>query len=302
MAASSFVNEERKIVFVSCGQYSEEERALGKRVAELVREFTPFDGYFAENQTTLATLTENVLRRLYESVGLIVIMHHRGTVETPGRKLTRASVWVEQEVAVATLMQQILKRPLHVALFVQEGIAMEGIRQQLQLNPVEFESSEEVIGKLRDTLPLWKIPRYIGDEELRAKVDSIYLSVRVNNGQHGDVTIDVENHSDTDAVIKSILLRSNGIRVCGPVPRPEGANWSIRAGGKVPIRFSAKRCAERILANSSERSLPVGNSGRLFFPTIEVKLRCEILGLERTFTEKSNVQVERLNGEITGIR
>jgi hypothetical protein len=97
------MSEPRKTVFISCGQYSEEERALGKSAAELVRQCTPFDGYFAENQTTLATLTENVLTRLYESVGLIVIMHHRGTVETPRGRLTRASVWVEQEVAVATL-------------------------------------------------------------------------------------------------------------------------------------------------------------------------------------------------------
>jgi hypothetical protein len=120
------MSSERKSVFVSCGQFSEDERSLGKRVAELVDECTPFVGYFAENQTTLETLTENVLRRLYECVGLIVIMHYRGTVETSTRTLTRASVWIEQEVAVATLMQQILKRPLHVALFVQRGIAIEG--------------------------------------------------------------------------------------------------------------------------------------------------------------------------------
>jgi len=116
------VTEKRKSVFISCGQFTEEERALGKRVSELVSECTPFEGYFAENQTTLATLTENVLRRLYDSVGLIVIMHHRGMVEVPGRKLTRASVWIEQEVAVATLMQQILKRPLHVALFANPAV------------------------------------------------------------------------------------------------------------------------------------------------------------------------------------
>jgi hypothetical protein len=30
----------------------------------------------------------------------------------------------------------ILKRPLQVALFIQKGIAIEGIPQQLQLNPV----------------------------------------------------------------------------------------------------------------------------------------------------------------------
>src|ERR1700675_1915434 len=133
--------ERRKTVFISCGQYAPEERELGKQVCEMVAKYSPFDGYFAENQTTLKALSENVLRRLYESVGLIVIMHHRGKIE--GRDITRASVWIEQEFAMGTLMEQILRRPLHVALFVQRGIAIEGIRQQIQLNPVEFTSSDE---------------------------------------------------------------------------------------------------------------------------------------------------------------
>lgn len=177
-------------------------------MAELVDECTTFVGYFAENQTTLETLTDNVLRRLYESVGLIVIMHHRGTVETPNRTLTRASVWIEQEVAVATLMQQILKRPLHVALFVQRGIAIEGIRQQLQLNPMEFGSGDEVIAKLRAILPAWKNPLYVGDEELRKMVESADLSIRVDNGHHSNLTIEIENHSKMDALVRSIVLWS----------------------------------------------------------------------------------------------
>jgi len=50
---------------------------------------------------------------LYESVGLIVIIHHRGKIE--GCNTIRASVWIEQEVAIATLMEQVLGRPLYVA-------------------------------------------------------------------------------------------------------------------------------------------------------------------------------------------
>jgi hypothetical protein len=98
--------EGRKTVFISCGQFTEEEKALGKEACELVKKLTPFEGYFAENQTTLKALSENILRRLYESVGLIVIMimHHRGKIE--GRDITRASVWIEQEVAIATLLAQ----------------------------------------------------------------------------------------------------------------------------------------------------------------------------------------------------
>src|SRR5258708_17586803 len=106
--------EDRKTIFISCGQYKDEERDLGKRVCRLVEECTPVQGYFAQNQTTLKALSENVLRRLYESVGLIVIMHHRGKIER--RDTIRASVWIEQEVAMATLMEQVLGRPLHVEL------------------------------------------------------------------------------------------------------------------------------------------------------------------------------------------
>src|SRR6266436_9158472 len=154
-----------KTVFISCGQYTEEEKELGKQACELVKTLTPFDGYFAQNQTTLKALSENILRRLYESVGLIVIMHHRGKIED--RDITRASVWIEQEVAIATLMEQILRRPLHVALFVQRGTAIEGIRQQLQLNAYSFTTGEEVIARLREELPSWTEPLYQGDEERR---------------------------------------------------------------------------------------------------------------------------------------
>src|SRR6267143_5738934 len=127
--------ERRKTIFISCGQYAPQERELGKQVCEMVAKYTPFEGYFAQNQTTLKALSENVLSRLYESVGLVAIMHHRGKIE--GSDRIRASVWIEQEIAMATLMEQVLGRRLHVALFIQHGMAIEGIRQQIQLNPIE---------------------------------------------------------------------------------------------------------------------------------------------------------------------
>lgn len=301
--AVNFMTAGRKSVFVSCGQFSEEERTLGKRVSELVGECTPFVGYFAENQTTLETLTENVLRRLYESVGLIVIMHHRGKVETPTRTLTRGSVWIEQEVAVATLMQQILKRPLHVAFFVQRGIAIEGIRQQLLFNPtMEFVSGEEVIARLGEILPAWTTPLYVGDEELRKLVESADLSMRVDNGHHANLTIEIENQSTMDALIRSIVLWSKGTRVCRPVTPPDGVIWKIPAGRQLPIQFTAKENVAQTLANIYEQGPPVGSYPRTFRAELEVELRCELSGIERTFKENCMVQVELLNRQITGIR
>jgi hypothetical protein len=205
------VPERQKTVFISCGQYAPEENDLGKLACELVEEITPFKAYFAEYQTTLKALSENVLSRLYESVGLIVIMRHRGKIE--GREISRALVWIEQEIAIATMMEQVVRRPLHVALFIQPGISIEGIRQQLQLNPVEFMSPEDVTGHLRKILPKWTEPLYVGDQELRTLVDSVYLSIAVQNGNKRDLTIGIQNHSDVDVKVKSIVLWSKDKRV-----------------------------------------------------------------------------------------
>jgi hypothetical protein len=290
---------ERKSVFVSCGQFSEEERSLGTRVAELVNECTPFAGYFAESQTTLQTLTENVLRRLYESVGLIVIMHHRGTVETPTRTLTRASVWVEQEVAVATLMQQILKRPLHVVLFIQKGIAIEGIRQQLQLNPVEFVNGDEVVARLRTILPAWRSSLYVGDDELRKLVDSADVSIRIDNAHHANVTLEIENHSEMDLTVKSMLMRSKDTKVCGPVYPPDGVKWEVPAKRRIPILFTAKENA--VLAIETVNDVVHHTGYPLPRADVLVELRCDLRGIERNFKENCKVQIDSPNHQLTGI-
>jgi hypothetical protein len=293
------MSSDQKWVFVSCGQFSDEERALGKQVAELVCDCTPFKGYFAENQTTLATLTENILRRLYESVGLIVIMHHRGTVQTPDRTLTRGSVWVEQEIAVATLMQQILRRPLHIALFIQKGIGIEGIRQQLQLNPVEFVNGDEVVAKLRALLPAWQSPLYVGDEELRQLVESTEVSIRIDNGHHTNVTLEIENHSTMDVIVKSIVLLSKDTRVCGPVHPPNGVEWKVPAKRPMPIRFAAQKNV--VLGIETVNDLVHRTGYPLPRADVLVVLRCELCGIERDFEENCKVQIDPANHQMNGL-
>jgi len=300
------VPEQRKTVFISCGQYTDEEKELGKSVSELVTKTTLFEGYFAQNETTLETLSENVLRRLYESVGLIVIMHHRGKIED--RKIIRASVWIEQEVAIATLMQQILGRPLHVALFIQHGIAIEGVRQQIQLNPIEFTTNDEVIARLQEILPKWTKPLYIGDEERGKIADSVMLSIKTDNGHHRNYTIQIENHSKIDVEVRCITLWSQGEKVSKPAFRPDNANWSVPAQRPISIQFDAQEdVAQRLwqLAGYPEdvdrwTAKKLG-SARQFQIKVRVVLRCEILGLEREFEDTRTVQVDFINRQITGV-
>ena len=292
------MSDSRKIVFVSCGQYTYEEKELGKRICKLVDECSPFQGYFAENQTTLRALSENVLRRLYESVGLVVVMHHRGAVEVPDRKIVRASVWIEQEIAIATLMEQILGRPLHVALFVQTGIAVEGIRQQLQLNAIHFESGDEVIAQLREILPGWTQALYASDGEVRKMVESVDPSIALSFGMRSSVTIDLENHSDNDIEVESVLLWSKESRLCKPALPNAGIRWTIPARRFVPIQFLASDDIVRKLASIHQQSPPVGALPRIFNAAVKVDLRCKIQGIGRKFEEVSSVQVDYRSGTI----
>ncbi len=144
-------------IFISCGQVSVAEQELGKAICALVRELTPFDPYYAQNQSSLDGLTKNILEKLGVAAGLIAIMHPRGEVISPGgRTHTRGSLWIEQELAIAAFVVQALKRPLPVAAYIHADIAREGIREQLQLNPVTFRLDAEVLDHLRQVLPTWR--------------------------------------------------------------------------------------------------------------------------------------------------
>ena len=136
------------IVLISCGQFTDSERRLGQTLAALVSELTPYTGYLAQNQTSLAALSQHVFETLNSAVGFVAVMHHRGTVKTPHGEHLRDSLWAEQEIAIAAFLTA-QGRHLPVALYLQNGIVLEGARQQLILNPVEFDDNAEVVGDFK---------------------------------------------------------------------------------------------------------------------------------------------------------
>jgi hypothetical protein len=142
----------RPLVFISCGQFTDQEKHLGESVRRLVEELTGCEGYFAENQNSLDGLSQNIFGALKRAAGFIAIMHHRGQVGTPSGSLIRGSVWVEEEIAIAAFVQFTQGRELPVLLYLQKGIEREGVRQQLRLKPVEFEKDEEVVNNVRDQI------------------------------------------------------------------------------------------------------------------------------------------------------
>lgn len=118
------VMAERALVFVSCGQVTTEEIRLGNALIALVEGTPGLQAYFAETVASLDGLTANIFRNLERASAFVTVMHHRGVVkgrpDSPDR--TRASVWIEQEIAIASFLKQTRSPDLQVAAYAQRGL------------------------------------------------------------------------------------------------------------------------------------------------------------------------------------
>jgi hypothetical protein len=144
---------ERRECFISCGQQTAEERGLGEQIAALVREKTGYGGYFAQQQTSLEGVSKHIFEAIHSADAFIAVMHRRDVFNDRDAEY-RGSVWVEQEIAIAAFMQQALGRGMPARAYVQRHIRMEGVRGFILLNPIEFESSEDVLNDLEQWLPV----------------------------------------------------------------------------------------------------------------------------------------------------
>jgi hypothetical protein len=151
------------IIFVSCGQYTEAEKSLGRAIREVVKAVTGLDAFFAEDVQDLNGLESNILDALHDSIAFVTVMHPRGKITRPdGSVHIRASVWIEQEIAIATYIQLVEKRSLPVIAFAHELVDSEGIRDVLHLNPILFRNDSEILPILRERLLPWNSLRASG--------------------------------------------------------------------------------------------------------------------------------------------
>jgi hypothetical protein len=147
----------RKTIFISCGQFTDAEKRLGKQIAQMVKDLTNLEPFFAEQVQDLNGLDANILRALHEAFAFIVVLHPRGDISRPDApKLVRGSVWIEQEIAIATYIQRFENRPLPIIAFKHKSVGLEGIRTLLHLNPIEFTDETEVLAALPKRLEEWK--------------------------------------------------------------------------------------------------------------------------------------------------
>src|SRR5437660_1665926 len=143
----------KPFIFISCGQFTDAEKALGKAIVKAVQENTDYDAYFAEEGQDLDGLDNNILNALHDCVAFITVLHPRGEIIRPdGTKHVRASVWIEQEIAIATYIKRVQKKPLPVIAFAHQAVGREGIRELIKLNPIRFAGEAEVLAVLGERL------------------------------------------------------------------------------------------------------------------------------------------------------
>jgi hypothetical protein len=144
-------------IFVSCGQFTDAEKSLGKAMVGTIKSVTGADAFFAEQVQDLNGLDSNILEALRDCSAFITVLHPRGKIIRPDGSIhIRASVWIEQEIAVATYIQRVEKRSLPVIAFIHESVGREGIRDLLHLNPIPFTNEGEILAALPDLLQPWK--------------------------------------------------------------------------------------------------------------------------------------------------
>lgn len=156
-------------IFISCGQYTIAEKELGKAISKMVKELTGFEPFFAEEVQDLNGLDANILAALHDCAAFITILHPRGVIDRPGNQqpLVRASVWIEQEVAIATYIQRVEGRKIPIIAFRHKAVGLEGIRALIHLNPTEFTEESEILLALPERL-----------SELRPSVKPIRLEIK----------------------------------------------------------------------------------------------------------------------------
>ena len=146
---------QKPIIFVSCGQVTQEEKDLGLKIRELIDGSGVFEGYFAENQSSLEGVTQNIFAQLERCFGLICVMHARGEVSSPYGRTVRASVWIEQEIAIASFITGVQGRKIRIRAYLKKGIHREGVRDKILVNPRDFENEREILADLPRIINEW---------------------------------------------------------------------------------------------------------------------------------------------------
>lgn len=145
----------KKLIFVSCGQLTDDEKNIGNAIKNLIDSTDDFKAYFAESVHELKTLAPHVFEALYRCSGAIIFLHGRGSVTDHQRKKwgIRSSVWINQEIAILAFRGFLENRPLPILAFKEsKNIKLEGAMTSFIINPHLLVDTNDTISKIDEWL------------------------------------------------------------------------------------------------------------------------------------------------------
>ncbi len=139
-----------KLIFISCGQQTEEERNIGTSVKQLIDSKPGYKAYFAEYVQSLDSLSKNIFEGLQNCSGLISFLHKRGlvTTEDTGKWEYRSSVWVNQEIGILAYRKQLEGIEIPIMVFKDKKVRLEGAMTSLIVNPIPICSNGEILKQI----------------------------------------------------------------------------------------------------------------------------------------------------------
>jgi len=143
-----------RLIFVSCGQRTADERRLGQRIKAEVDAVAGFEAYFADTVQSLSALADHILDAIRRCAGVIAVLHQRGRVMSDaGDHLgVRSSVWINQEIAILAYRQFLEPSEIPILAFADPSITHEGAMTAFILNPKPLGDEQAVISAVRQWL------------------------------------------------------------------------------------------------------------------------------------------------------
>lgn len=206
----------KPLIFISCGQVTQAEIKLGKALCSIIEADGRYEPYFAENQSSLEAVTANILAKLVSADAFVGVLHPRGDVRIPSadrvnHTITRASVWIEQEIAILAATAQLQRRSTRIQLYVKQGVAREGLRLFVMANPYEFGNEDAVASHFREVLKTWDLqlgPRALAaaEEEILGRSADVGTLEIVRSDRRGSF-VRVAGYSFFDPADRAIAAR-----------------------------------------------------------------------------------------------
>src|SRR5580698_684490 len=107
-----------RMIFVSCGKRTHAGTQLGRNVEVEINRHEGFKAYLAESVQSLDTLGHNVFEALRRCSGAVVLLHER--------EVRRASMWINQELAILAFRQFFEAREIPILVFKDQNVSLEG--------------------------------------------------------------------------------------------------------------------------------------------------------------------------------